>query len=165
MCLKKSNKLTTNNKKLITLCKEADEFVLLVESKEYENSDINSKLPLIVNSLFAIELYLKILLLKHGETIPHIKSMGHNLKKLFDSLPNNLKDNIYNWVLVFYQKDVFKYLNKIKNDFVDLRYMYFENKLKDRDIKLISEIMYKIQNVVHIELYGKDMYKEIHKKN
>ena len=139
---------------------EANEFVLLVEAKEFDKSQDISKLPLAINCIFACELYLKILLLNDGYSVKELKNMKHNLQDLFNALAEEEKSKIDNWITAFCQNDIFKFLDDIKNDFVDLRYMYLENKSKKIDLNLIVQFMYKLRYEVSMELLGYDDYKK-----
>lgn len=140
---------------------EANEFVLLVESKKFDESKTLSKIPLVVNCLFACELYLKVLLLKDGLSIKEIKEMSHNLQRLFNSLPENNKLKIDKWMTAFHQKNIFQLLDKLKNDFVNLRYMYLNNEEKEFDFEFIIQFMYKLQYETSMELLGYDIYKKV----
>ena len=76
-----------------------------------------------VNAACAMEMYLKALILKNGEGYPKGKN-GHNLKVLFECLPEGIKSEIDK--LVGYTEEgnsLFEqFVNKHANDFVDIRY-------------------------------------------
>lgn len=80
--------------------------------------------PAAVNSAFACEVFLKALLLYFG--IP--KSNQHNLKKLYDRLPDKTKDWVKQTVLLRYGawSDAFglELLDSISDTFVKWRYSY-----------------------------------------
>lgn len=144
---------------------EANEFVSLANSKEFNSKSIVSTIPIAVNCLFACELYLKILLLYNGATVEFVKKNKHYLHKLYDSLPTDIQNKINAWLVCFYGKNIIEFLKDINNDFTNLRYMYIENEIKKIDIQMISTIMYKLQYEVSMLLVGYDIYKETEEAN
>ena len=80
--------------------------------------------PAVVNSSFACEMYLKSLILKSGKTYPTGKN-GHNLKYMFDMLPESMRDIIIQSCCsgASNAEDRFdSFLDEHSKDFVDARY-------------------------------------------
>ena len=81
----------------------------------------------VVNAVFAMEMYLKALLLKTKGSYPKGKD-GHNLLTLYEELPNETKQFIDK--IIGYSKDghplFAKFASIHKTDFVNIRY-YVEN--------------------------------------
>ena len=139
---------------------EANEFLRLVENSEYSKDDIMSQLPLVVNLIFACELYLKALLLAEGKNVEECKKLNHNLSSLFKSLSINRQNSINEWMKNFQKSDAFKLLDKIKLHFVELRYMFLEKDIKNFDIQLIGQFTYRIQYEASICIVGYDIKRE-----
>lgn len=63
----------------------------------------------------------------------------------------------------FYRIDIDDLLDKVKNDYIDCRYMFLES--NEEKYKLyfrgVQKLMYDVQHMVSMELYGKDTYKEL----
>lgn len=153
-------KIINKNKKMIeNTFDEATTFIRLVDQKEYEENDILSKIPLAVNCTFACELYLKILLLNRGFTVPDIKVLNHNLKKLFINLNDKDIEEINQWIKVFCQYDLLSYLEETKNSLEDLRYYYIEEKVNEVDMNKLLEFTFKIQLYCSLEIKGYDVYR------
>ena len=92
--------------------------------KNVENSHfMGYGTPYIVNSAFACEVFIKLLLAKNN-----IIKKEHKLKNLFDDLPVNVQESIKQNVLEHYigWRNVLglDYLEQISNAFVDWRYGY-----------------------------------------
>ncbi|MDO4282754.1 MAG: hypothetical protein Q4D02_03880 [Clostridia bacterium] len=155
----KNAKISNCKDAVMNTFNEANEFIKLVESKPYEKNDMISQLPLVINCIFACELYLKVLLLHNGYTSNELKKIGHNLSSLFLKWPSDKKNEINVWMKCFYQQDIFLLLDKIKNDFIDLRYMYMDHKVKKFDLYIIVQFTYKMQFEVSKELTGFDIKK------
>lgn len=94
-----------------------------------EQKHVESHIPYIVNMCFCSELFLKILLLEEGKTIPFLKSKKHNLWKLYDALSNECKENIYacylhqNRIMIY---NIEEELKKAQNAFVQWRYLVLD---------------------------------------
>ena len=88
-----------NNIEKHNLYTEANAFYELAEcgrTNITESESIETYIPYIVNMTFAIELFLKLLLINNGKTIDDLKNnMGHNLYSLYDALEDNQKQEIY----------------------------------------------------------------------
>lgn len=86
--------------------------------------------PFVVNATFAIELYIKALAKKH-----HVTLRGHELLKLYEKLPQEALKEIEQVIhkcaddRKIAQPDFVKYLNELKNAFVDWRYIFEKSKL------------------------------------
>lgn len=115
-----------------------------------------------VIKLLAIELYLKTILLCNGINISEINSLrgsdGHKIFKLYNKLPNNLRIKIketidYKPIIIEDRCIIAEYktfedaLNKISNDFIELRYEF--DKVSDRpQIVVLYSFIIKLETVV-----------------
>lgn len=151
------NQNNINKNMMLNTFYEANEFIDLVESKFYDKDNDISKLPLAINCIFACELYLKILLLNNGYNIDLLKKVGHNLRELFSKLPIRKQNHINEWMVCFERQNIFELLDNIKNDFVNLRYMYLDNNYKKFDLYIIAQFTYKLQYEASMELLGYDI--------
>ena len=105
--------------------------------------------PFIVNAAFGIELYLKTLAKIHKKTFK-----GHELLKLFDSLPPKAKESI-NTVIPNYAKqygitlpaDFRNYISELNHTFVEWRYIYE----KDRSNEVhVQQMIFVMQCLHHV---------------
>ena len=88
-----------------------------------ESKAIETYIPYIVNMTFAIELFLKLLLVNNGKTVDELKNIGHNLYSLYNALEDNQKQEIYQ---NFKRPLVYKIpeeINSIAFAFPDWRYL------------------------------------------
>ncbi|NDX20010.1 HEPN domain-containing protein [Acinetobacter baumannii] len=88
----------------------------VLDDSEYENKII----PLITLQAFSVECSLKAFQLCFHKEF----EAGHNLQKLFNKLPLNIKDDINKKFYDLYKLDFQKCINEIKNDFVESRYFF-----------------------------------------
>lgn len=155
-------KVKNKNKEIINnTFDEANGFMKLVINKEYEKSKTISKIPLAVNSIFACELYLKVLLLNRGFTCEDVRMLSHDLKKLYINLNDTDKEKIETWIRIFSQFDLLDYLEKIKNSFQELRYVYLNEAVVEFDMEDLLDFVFKIQHYTSMEIKGDDIYKKI----
>lgn len=135
----------------------------LVESYELSKADFFDLNVIYVNMLLASELYLKCILLKNGIEKTRLKKIGHNLLMLYQNLSINKQSKIKNRFKCFYGVDDLDtdFLVKVKNDFVNCRYMFVEG--KESNYKLlfnnVKSFMYEVQYMASRDLYGIDTYK------
>lgn len=148
-----------NKDKIEKTFEEANSFMRLIDQREYDGDSLLSEIPLAVNCIFACELYLKVLLLNRGFTVPDIKLLKHNLKKLYINLNDNDVLKINEWINIFCQYDLLIYLDEIKNSFEDLRYNFIEEKVSKIDMSKLLEFTFKIQNYSSMEIVGYDVYR------
>lgn len=132
--------------------KSADILIDIVHNEAIKAEDLLLSRPAIVNCAFACELYLKALLT--GNKIGRI----HDLEKLWDKLPIDIRERIENKIKNKYNKveNVFgiPYIKQIAKAFNDWRYCYekvetliidewflfeFRNRLKEECEKVFSE--------------------------
>ncbi|MBO6195372.1 MAG: hypothetical protein J6O56_03375 [Bacilli bacterium] len=141
---------------------EANEFINLVENTSYETADIKNQIPIAINLIFASELYLKVLILKFNNNInvDDLKKTRHNLLKLYNMIPIDKQKQIKEIFEIMTETDMLTFLDEVKDDFIDLRYMYLENRIKQIDMKKIMELSYRLQFETSKILYGFDYYKE-----
>ena len=110
--------------------------------------------------------YLKALLVLEGWSVDDIKSNSHNIIELFKCLDENDQINIKTILSIEIQDDVLKFMNNIKNDFTNMRYMYINddkydvNDVNNKFAKCIK-LMYRLQNYVSLKIYGRDTYEEV----
>lgn len=142
--------------------KQANKFMVLVESYDISKSDDFDLNVIYVNMLLASELFLKCILLKNGKSAKSLKKAGHNLYALYNKLPNDNKIDIKNRFSWFHNINIISVLDIIKNDFVTCRYMFIEgNEKKAIYFNAVKEFMYEVQHMASKYLYGKDTYKEL----
>ena len=149
-----------NRKTVKNVFYQASEFVELVESKYYSKKDNFSKIPIYINCLFACELFLKAILLADGINVKVLKSKQHHLCDLYLMLNDKRKEDINNWMQVFHLTNIIELLDKINNDYIDVRYMYIDGHPNKEiiDMHSLSQFMYKLQNDLGRELFGYDYY-------
>jgi len=140
---------------------QANNFIRLVENCSFDKNDKYNMNPLYINMLLACELFLKSVLIKNGYNVNQLKKYGHNLKTLYNELPANIQNDIKDFMKNFNQIDVFDFLDNIREDFVNCRYMFINNTNNSYDFDNVKDFMYKLQHIVSLDLYGKDTYKEI----
>lgn len=97
--------------------------------------------------------------MNRGFTVPDIKLLKHNLKKLYINLNDNDVLKINEWINIFCQYDLLIYLDEIKNSFEDLRYNFIEEKVSKIDMSKLLEFTFKIQNYSSMEIVGYDVYR------
>lgn len=111
-----------------------------------------SAAPFVVNSAFALELYLKALSMVHGR-----EQRGHDLVKLFDNLPGSALaailaqlatasvNSVWNCG-VSTQQQVRSVLDELRSVFVDWRYLYEKDRAKSvafRSLIFVTELLHK----------------------
>ena len=97
----------------------------ITDYKPTERLPLLLSVPYITNGAFACELALKYILIDSKVTFQTGK--GHNLKYLFELLPNEDKNEITNHIVVnngVSPEEVYDELSIIANSFVDRRYMF-----------------------------------------
>lgn len=100
-----------------------------------EAKPIETHIPYIVNMTFAIELFLKLLLVNNGKTIDELKTIGHNLYSLYNALEENQKQEIYqNFKRPLIYK-ISEEISSISSAFLDWRYLVL-NKANHKSKKL-----------------------------
>jgi len=100
-------------------------------------------IPAIVNYAFSCEVYMKALLMKPGEGA----NKGHNLLKLFDSLPSEIQVEIQKTVDC--SKFPFRRMLENSSDlFVECRYIY-EYKSLNINLKFLQELSASLKIVSH----------------
>lgn len=117
------------NKEKLDLYNEAIAFYELAEcGREHipEKNYVESYIPYIVNMTFCTELLLKLLLIENGKSINELRSIGHNLHKLYNELPTVSKDTIYQSFRGPMIYSIEKELEEIQSAFVDWRYLVLE---------------------------------------
>ena len=145
---------------------QANGFFRFVDGMTFKKGDISYLNPFYINCLFACELYLKALLVLEGWSVDDIKSNSHNIIELFKCLDENDQINIKTIQSIEIQDDVLKFMNNIKNDFTNMRYMYINddkydvNDVNNKFAKCIK-LMYRLQNYVSLKIYGRDTYEEV----
>lgn len=158
--------ISSNLEKAKNIFKQANEFLLFVDGMSFKKGDILYLNPYYINCLFSCELYLKALLIFKGLSSDDIKNLGHNIKSLFESLNKEDQVAIKNILTIEIQDDVLSYLDKIKNDFTNMRYMYVsgtkndEKTINNKFAKCI-QLMYRLQNYVSLKLFGRDTYEDV----
>lgn len=158
--------ISSNLEKAKNIFKQANEFLLFVDGMSFKKGDILYLNPYYINCLFSCELYLKALLIFKGLSSDDIKTLGHNIKSLFESLNKEDQVAIKNILTIEIQDDVLSYLDKIKNDFTNMRYMYVsgtkndEKNINNKFAKCIR-LMYRLQNYVSLKLFGRDTYEDV----
>lgn len=145
---------------------QANGFFKFVNGMIFKKGDILYLNPFYINCLFSCELYLKSLLVLKGLSKNEIKNKSHNLKSLFEALDEEDQINIKNILTAEIQDDVLDFLDSIKRDFIDMRYMYIDEANKDeKDINnkfaKCIQLMYRLQYHVSIKLYGRDTYEDV----
>jgi hypothetical protein len=98
--------------------------------------------------------------LNFGFEVNDLRKISHNLKTLFLKLPSDKQKGISNWMKCFYQQNILELLDNIKDDFVNLRYMYLEDNIKKFDLYLIVQFTYKMQYEASMEVLGYDIKKQ-----
>lgn len=97
--------------------------------------------PIVVNAAFACEIFLKLLL--HIKYIRYRRT--HDLKILFELLPEDLKDKVKYCCVKRYGQWLdcfnFEYLKNISNAFSDWRYNYEHDWLKSAMMKIELEFL------------------------
>lgn len=112
------------------LYKEATAFYELAEYGRLnipEKKNVESFIPYIVNMTFAVELYLKLLLIDNGNSIDAVKKIGHELSALYETLTQSQKDMIYQSFKRPLVYSIPVELQKINTAFVDWRYLVLNN--------------------------------------
>lgn len=144
---------------------EANEFVNLVVNVSYETTNIKNQVPIAINLIFACELYLKVIILKFDNNVQveDLKNIRHNLLKLYNMIPTNEQGQIKQIFEIITESDILTFLDEIKDDFIDLRYMYLENNIKKISMEKIMELSFRLQYETSMILYGFDYYKERYK--
>lgn len=105
-----------------------------IYNEDLKQSPFNGRriAPFVVNSAFAIEIYIKTLSKIHGHSLT-----GHGLRKLYDTLPVDAKEKI-NAAIPAAEKnrglnpgnvDLLGVLDKLNSVFVDWRYIYEKNNI------------------------------------
>jgi len=105
--------------------------------------------PFVVNAAFGIELYLKTLAHIHG-----INLTGHELLKLFDSLPPKAKDSL-DAVIPYCAAQrgmalpvIFRdYISELNNIFVEWRYIYEKDRSNEVHIQRMIFVMHCLHQV------------------
>ena len=128
-----------NNLEKQNLYIEANAFYELAECGRKnipESKSIETYIPYTVNITFAIELFLKLLLVNNGKTIKELKNnIGHNLYSLYNALEDSQKKEIY---LKFKRPLIYNIPEEISNialAFPDWRYLVL-NKANHNSKKL-----------------------------
>ena len=155
-----------NLEKAKNVFNQANGFFKFVNGMIFKKGDILYLNPFYINCLFACELYLKTLLVLKGFSSSEIKDRSHDIKSLFDALDEEDQISIKNILTAEIQDDVLSFLDSIKKDFTDMRYMYInedevdENCVNNKFAKCI-QLMYRLQYHVSLKLYGKDTYEDV----
>lgn len=149
--------------------KQANGFFLFVDGMSFKKGDILYLNPYYINCLFACELYLKTILMLNGLSTRDIKDCSHNMKSLFEAMNEEDQLDIKHILTIEIQEDVLTYLDKIKDDFTNMRYVYISGKNYDEvDInnKFVkcTQLMYRLQHHVSLKLFGRDTYEELKKE-
>ena len=149
--------------------KQANGFFLFVDGMSFKKGDILYLNPCYINCLFACELYLKTILMLNGLSTRDIKDCSHNMKSLFEAMNEEDQLDIKHILTIEIQEDVLTYLDKIKDAFTNMRYVYISGKNYDEvDInnKLVKciHLMYRLQHHVSLKLFGRDTCEELKKE-
>lgn len=144
----------------------ANGFFKFVNGMSFKKDDVLYLNPFYINCLFACELYLKALLVLKGLSSNEIKDRSHNMKSLYDALDEEDQISIKNILTIEIQDDVLCFLDSIKRDFTDMRYMYINEETideKDMNNKFAKciQLMYRLQYHVSLKLYGRDTYEDV----
>lgn len=105
----------------------------------------------------------------NGLSTRDIKACSHDMKSLFEAMTEEEQLDIKHILTIEIQEDVFDYLDKIKDDFINMRYVYIngtnydEVDINNKFAKCI-QLMYRLQYHVSMKLFGRDTYEEV-KKN
>ena len=158
--------INSNLEKAKNVFKQANGFLLFVHGMTFKIGDTLYLNPYYINCLFSCELYLKALLVLKGLSSEEIKSCSHNMNSLFNALDEQDQINIKNILTIEIQDNVFDYLNKIKNDFTNMRYMYINEIIyDDKDVNnkfaKCIKLMYRLQNYASLKLYSRDTYEDV----
>lgn len=142
---------------------QANKFMNLIEEYNIDNIDFFDLNVLYINMLLASELYLKCLLMVYNVDNAIIRKCGHDLLKLYNLLPSCDQKNIEERFHIFHGGNIINFLNKIKKDFVDCRYMFVEGKETTRKLYFqgVKAVMYELNYITSIKLYGTDTYEEL----
>ena len=156
----------SNLEKAKNVFKQANGFLLFVHGMTFKKGDTLYSNPYYINCLFSCELYLKSLLVLKGLSSKEIKSCSHNMNSLFNALDEQDQKNITSILTIEIQDDVFDYLNRIKNDFTNMRYMYineivYDDKEVNNKFAMCIKLMYRLQNYTSLKLYGRDTYEDV----
>ncbi len=149
--------------------KQANGFFLFVDGMSFKKGDILYLNPYYINCLFACELYLKTILMLNGLSTRDIKACSHDMKSLFEAMTKEEQLDIKHILTIEIQEDVLTYLDKIKDDFINMRYVYIngtnydEVDINNKFSKCI-QLMYSLQHYVSMKLFGRDTYEDV-KKN
>lgn len=149
--------------------KQANGFFLFVDGMSFKKCDILYLNPYYINCLFACELYLKTILMLNGLSTRDIKACSHDMKSLFEAMTEEEQLDIKHILSIEIQEDVLTYLDKIKDDFINMRYVYIngtnydEVDINNKFAKCI-QLMYRLQHHVSLKLFGRDTYEDV-KKN
>lgn len=161
--------ISSNLEKAKNIFKQANEFLLFVDGMSFKKGDILYLNPYYINCLFACELYLKTILMLNGLSTRDIKDCSHNMKSLFEAMNEEDQLDIKHILSIEIQEDVLTYLDKIKDDFINMRYVYIngtnydEVAINNKFAKCIR-LMYRLQHHVSLKLFGRDTYEDV-KKN
>lgn len=146
--------------------KQANGFFLFVDGMSFKKGDILYLNPYYINCLFACELYLKTILMLNGLSTCDIKDCSHNMKSLFEAMNEEDQLDIKHILTIEIQEDVLTYLDKIKDDFTNMRYVYIsginydEVDINNKFAKCI-QLMYRLQYHVSLKLFGRDTYEDV----
>ena len=140
---------------------QANKFKSLVESYNIKKADFFDLNVIYVNMLLSCELYLKSILSKYGVSNSKLQKCGHNLESLFNLLNNDIQKELINRFKCFYVINLCEFLNKVKNDFVECRYMFLEEKNNKMYFNFVKNLMYELNHMASVDMYGMDTYKEL----
>ena len=145
---------------------QANGFLKIIDGIPYKHEDIMYLNPFYINCLFCCELYFKALLIYNGYPVKVLRKKGHKLLDLFNMLGEDDKRIIRNIFEIEIQEDMIDYLDRINNDFVNMRYVYVNgNKIDSKTINnnfaKTIRLMYRLQNFVSLKLYNRDTYEDV----
>ena len=146
--------------------KQANGFFRFVDGMTFKVGNILYLNPYYINCLFCCELYMKSLLLYEGKTVAELRKANHKLLDLFNMLSYEDQTTLKTAFKMDWEYDLFKHLDKINNDFVNMRYVYINNDKMDIEYennKFATTIsfMYMLQLHVSMRLFGKDTYEDV----
>ena len=143
---------------------QASTFMKLVESYNKDEVDFFDLNVIYINMLLASELFLKSILLYYKVNPENMKKdYKHDLLKLYKKLPLDIQKTLQDRMLAFHGVKLDTFLEKVKNDFIDCRYMFVDNKEKDHSLYFrgVEVLMYEFNWIASIIIYGKDTYREL----
>lgn len=114
---------------------------------DWKNDNWDFIVPQIVNISFACEIYLKALLTSKGIEYPTDRH-GHELKSLYELLPDEIKCEVFKLLESNMDLETFqKWLDEINTSFNDWRYIFEHKKALNADILFWGNFTFAINTV------------------